>query len=217
MKQPINEIKRMQQLAGILNENVNEMRNFSKWAKEDITPEERAAMDKVIKAGNDKYEAERKAEREKKQIKTKKDGKDVEEGLSKAALGAALGATLALSSPKTATAQSQQGIENLARLSSGEIGNKMWEMYSTRRSTVNLEKLSPEVSDLISAAAKEAMEYGYPYEAVKKLGQAVKKDPAAMKLINASDEKVKAASMRGYGDDIEQTVNEALRKLRRNK
>jgi hypothetical protein len=163
MKQPINEIKRMQQLAGVINES-----------------------------------------------------QDIEESIGKTLGTAALGAALALGSPKTATAQSPQQIEKSTQinLSDEEAGNKMWHIYDSHRSTVDLEQLGPELIKLISAASKEAMEYGYPYESVKKLGRAVKKVPVAMNLINTDEEKLRAASMRGY-DDINEIVNEALAKFRK--
>jgi hypothetical protein len=165
MKQFINEIKRMQQLAGVINES-----------------------------------------------------QDVEESIGKALGTAALVGATMFGSPEKSMAQSPQTIEKSTqtKLSDEEVGDKMWHIYDSHRSKVNLEQLGPELIKLISAASKEAMEYGYPYESVKKLGRAVKKVPAAMALVNTDEEKLRAASMRGY-DDINETVNEALAKFRKNK
>jgi hypothetical protein len=222
MKQPINEIKRMQQLAGLVNENINEMKDHSKWNIGSSTPEELAAMDKVIKAGNDKYDAERKAEREKKQAnKTEKDVEDIDEGIGKTLGTAALGAALAFGSPEKGMAQTKQGIETQVKLSDEETGDKLWHAYSEHRSTINLSGLSPEVVKAISMAEKEANESGYPYETIKKLGQAAKKDQAAMEIVNtdeavlrsSSKDAIEAAKRKG----LEEVVNEALRKFRKDK
>jgi hypothetical protein len=278
----IQEAKRLQQLAGILNENVNEMRSLGKWAMDDITPEELAAMDKVIKAGNDKYDAERntpvfrpvmynnqpsitdgayyylfgkakfasdhsslyvydKAGEEVasyditdewssiKQDPTllaaykelDKQSKGIDESIGKTLGTAALGAALAFISPEKGMAQTKQGIETQVKLSDEETGDKLWHAYSEHRSTINLSGLSPEVVKAISMAEKEANESGYPYETIKKLGQAAKKDQAAMKIVNTDEAVLKAASKDAIEaakrKGLEETVNEALRKFRKGK
>ena len=206
----------MQQLAGLINE------AFPKWAVDTVTDKEKELMDKVIKAGNDKRDAERKAEREKKQAnKAEKDVKDVDESIGKTLGTGLLGLGLALGSPEKGMAQTKQGIETQVKLSDEETGDKLWHAYSEHRSTINLSGLNPEVVKAISIAEKEANESGYPYETIKKLGQAAKKDQAAMEIVNtdeavlraASKDAIEAAKRKG----LEETVNEALRKFRKGK
>ena len=174
MKQQVNEVKRMQQLAGLINEN-----------------------------------------------------QEVEEGIGKAIGTAALGAALALGSPKDAVAQAPQGIEQVSqtKLTNAEIGEKLWHAYSEHRSTVNSSGLSEDVIEVLAKASAEADQSGYPYEAVEKLGKAAKKDPAAMEIVNTSEDTLRkssknaidAAKEKGYGDSLEEIVNEALTKFRKHK
>lgn len=119
MKQQINEIRRMQQLAGILKENLTEMKDFSKWAVEDITQDEKDLMDKVIKAGEDR----RKAKLAKEKAEKAKDKKeDVEEGIGKALGTAALGAALALGSPEKGMAQTRPSTtQNIKQISNKDL------------------------------------------------------------------------------------------------
>jgi hypothetical protein len=173
MKQSINEIKRMQRLAGLINEE-----------------------------------------------------KAVDEGIGKALGTVALGAALALGTPKDAAAQMKpQGIEKPAdiKLSNAEIGDKLWHAYSEHRSTVNASELNSAVTDALSKASAEATQSGYPYNAVEKLGKAAKNDLAAMAIVNTSEDTLRkaskdamdAAKKRGYGDSLEEIVNEALAKFRK--
>ena len=174
MKQQMNEIRRMQQLAGVLNEE-----------------------------------------------------KNVDEGIGKAIGTAALGAALALGSPKAQAQKIPQGTEQTVqvKLSDKEAGNKLWHAYSEHRSTVDLEQFSPEVISALIQADNEAMESGYPYESVKSLGHKAKKDPVAVKVINtdenalrtASKNVIDAAKEKGYGDSLEEVVNEALADYRKKK
>jgi hypothetical protein len=244
MKQSINEIKRMQQLAGLITESyTNEVRSgdtvtFKKGRTHhlgkidgkdyQIIPVNHIVGDRIkvinwedsndfligiIKSidGND-YEVE---------ITNNKDLEEgVDEGIGKALGTAALGAALAFGSPKTAAAQSPQEREQTAqaKLSDEETGYKLWHAYSEHRSTVNLEKLSSRVFDLIADID--------PYndlssEDAKKIGRAAKKDPAAMEIVNKSEaslrnssqDAIKAAKMK----KIDETVNEALKRFRRSK
>jgi hypothetical protein len=283
MKNQINEIKRMQQLAGLVNENINEMRSLGKWNMEDITPDELAAMDKVIKAGNDKYDAERNISTfrpamynnrpsitdgvyhylfgkskfasdhsslyvynrageevasyditdEWSSIKQDptllaaykeldKQSKGVEEGIGSTLKAAMIAAPLAFGAAKDTKAQKiPQGIEIQTKLKDEEAGDKLWHAYSEHRSTINLGGLSPEVVKAISMAEKEARESGYPYDAIKKLGQAAKKDQAAMEIVNTDEAALKAASKDAIEaakrKGLEEVVNEALRKFRKGK
>jgi len=134
------------------------------------------------------------------------------------ALGtAALGAALAFGSPKDAAAQAPQDIEQGIQTKSTkakEIGTKFWHAYDGHRTTVDMDKLSPQVKLKLAAAAKEAADFGFPYDSVEKLGQAVEKDPAAMEIVNKSEDALRKASERGYGDTIEEIVSEALASLR---
>lgn len=145
----------------------------------------------------------------------------VKEGIGKALGTGLLGLGLALGSPEKGMAQTKQGIETQTKLKDEEAGDKLWHAYSEHRSTINLSGLSPEVVKAISMAEKEAGESGYPYDAIKKLGQAAKKDQAAMKIINTSEtslrssskDAIEAAKRKG----LEEVVNEALRKFRKGK
>ena len=166
MKQQINETQRLQQLAGILNEN-----------------------------------------------------KEVEEGIGSAIGKAALGAALTFGSPKDTVAQEPQGIEQPAqvKLSNAEAGDKLWHAYSEHRSTVNASGLSPAVIDALAKASEEADQSGYPYSSIERLGKVAKKDPAAMEIVNTSEASLRASSKnvidaakeRGYGDSLEETVDES--------
>jgi hypothetical protein len=122
-------------------------------------------------------------------------------------------------SPKDTKAQAPQDIEQTTQTKSTKaeaiaIGTKFWHAYDEHRGTVKMSELSNDVIKALAAAAKEAADFEFPHESVEKLGRAVKKDPAAMKVVNQSEDALRKASERGYGDTIEEIVNEALASLR---
>ena len=138
------------------------------------------------------------------------------EGIGKALKTAALGAALAFGSPEKSMAQTPQGIENAiqTRMPDEELGYKLWHVYSNHRSTVDLELLSPKLQGIIL----DIDEYqDLSPEDAKKIGHAAKKDPVAMKIINTSEEKLKAAGIRGNEDSLEEVVNKALATYRKKK
>ena len=161
MKQPINEITRMQQLAGVLNEN-----------------------------------------------------QDVEEGIGKAIGTAALSAALALGSPKASAQKIPQGIEQTEKSKEIAAGYRLWHVYNEHRSKINFEQLSPKVQDAILDV--DIYQDLSPEDA-RKIGHAAKEDPIAMDIINTSEEELKAAGIKDNEGSLEEVVNEALTKFRKNK